>query len=363
MILWYSSVTFSKEGIVMITEAQLNLEVQIGYNSLSTHLETRNQIIDMMMRQYKDQLYSPNDIFNWYGIETWKDTKEQFQNLRFYHAEDFISYQLYLPQIFEQHEQYLSLDPISKAEILETLFLNRFYARLTTRAKLELLRELGKLYCQKHAIDSCKILATTTWQPYQAAMATVTATITVTTIDIKDAFITVPKDTLNHFHTSGIRALEGLYHELDHFYLFQKSQQGKLSKEEYIAYITSMDESSLLQKEDYIGYMFLPAEYRAALSSYQKVSQILKSNPYVNEQDEHWWEENQYITLRNLLLNFNIKHQVYLTEKQMTEFMESIAIEQFEIENKNCQLCLEKEEREKYREKAKKFHRICEKQK
>ena len=47
----------------------------------------------------------------------------------------------------------------------------------------------------------------------------------------------------------------------------------------------------------------------------------------------------------------------------MTEFMESIAIEQFEIENKNCQLSLEKEEREKYREKAKKFHRICEKQK
>ena len=124
-----------------------------------------------------------------------------------------------------------------------------------------------------------------------------------------------------------------------------------------------MNESSLLQKEDYIGYMFLPMEYRAALSSYQKVSQILESNPYVNEQDEHWWEENQYIMLRNLLLNFNIKHQVYLTEKQMTEFMESIAIEQFEIENKNCQLSLEKEEREKYREKAKKFHRICEKQK
>lgn len=296
-----------------------------------------------------------------------EEYKEKFQNLRFYHAEDFIPYQLYLPQIFKQHEQYLSLDPISKVEILETLFLNRFYARLTTRAKLELLRELGKLYCQKHAIDSCKILATT-WLPYQAAMSTDTATITITTIDIKDtyidAYINVSKDTLNHFHTSGIRALEGLYHELDHFYLFQKSQQGKLSKEEYIAYITSfMYESSLLQKEDYIGYMFLPAEYRAALSSYQKVSQILKSNPYVNEQDEHWWEENQYITLRNLLLNFNIEHQVYLTEKQMTEFMESIAIEQFEIENKNCQLCLEKEEREKYKEKAKRFHRICEKQK
>ena len=351
----------------MMTEAQLNLEVQIGYELLSTHLETRNQIIDMIMRQYKDQLCSPNDIFNWYGIETWKNTKEKFQNLRFYHAEDFIPYQLYLPQIFEQHEQYLSLDPISKVEILETLFLNRFYARLTTRAKLELLRELGKLYCQKHVIDSCKILATT-WLPYQAAMSTDTATITITTIDIKDtyidAYINVSKDTLNHFHTSGIRALEGLYHELDHFYLFQKSQQGKLSKEEYIAYITSfMYESSLLQKEDYIGYMFLPVEYRAVLSSYQKVSQFLNSNPYVNEQDEYWWEENQYITLRNLLLNFNIEHQVYLTEKQMTEFMESIAIEQFEIENKNCQLCLEKEEREKYKEKAKRFHRICEKQK
>lgn len=347
----------------MITKAQLNLEVQIGYELLSTHLETRNQIIDMIMRQYKDQLYSPNDIFNWYGIETWKDTKEQFQNLRFYHAEDFIPYQLYLPQIFEQHEQYLSLDPISKAEILETLFLNRFYAHLTTRARLELLRELGKLYCQKHAIDSCKILVTT-WLPYQAAMSTVTATITTATIDIKDAFITVSKDTLNHSHTPGISALESLYHELDHFYLFQKSQQGKLSKEEYIAYISSfMNQSPLLQKEDYIRYIFSPVEYRAARSSYQKVSQILKSNPYVNEQDEHWWKENQYITLRNLLLNFNIEHQVYLTEKQMTEFIESIAIEQFETENKNCQLCLEKEEREKYKEKAKRFHRICEKQK
>lgn len=45
-----------------------------------------------------------------------------------------------------------------------------------------------------------------------------------------------------------------------------------------------MDQSSLLQEEDYIGYMFSPVEYRAVLSSYQKVSQILKSNPYVNDE-------------------------------------------------------------------------------
>lgn len=344
----------------MITEKQIRLEMEIGYDLLSSHLEIRNKIIDMIMRQYKDQLYSPSDIQDWYGIEEWKDTEERFQSLRFYHAEDFIPYQSYLPQIFAYHKQYLSLDHLSKVEMLETLFLNRFYAYITPRARLELLRELGNLYCQKHGIEPCKVLGIT-WLPNQASMAN--SRVTLENGDTI-SYIVVSKDIMNHPNISGVRTLECIYHELDHFYLEQKAQCGKLSKEESIAYISSfMNQLSLLQQDAYIRYMFLPVEYRAIVQSYQKVSQILKSNPYANEKDESWWKENQYIVAKKLLLDFNIEHQVYLTERQMTEFRGSIAIEQFERENGNCQLSLEKEECKKYKEKAKKFRMICESQK
>lgn len=39
----------------MITEKQIRLEMEIGYDLLSSHLEIRNQIIDLIMRQYKEK--------------------------------------------------------------------------------------------------------------------------------------------------------------------------------------------------------------------------------------------------------------------------------------------------------------------
>lgn len=337
----------------MTTEKKLRLEQILGARLLLYSLKDRNKMIDIIIRNYKEQLGSLSVIKDWYEIEEWKTTEEQFQSLRFYHAEDFVPYQSYLPQIFAYHKQYLCLDHASKVEMLESLFLNRFYSYITPRARIELLRELGNLYCQKQGIDFCKLVVATTL-PNHADMLTFSGVI-----ENGEVCIAVLKDILNYSYRSGIRLLEEIYHELDHFYLLQKAQRRDLSREEYVTYLSSLvDQQPILQKF-YLGYMFLPVERRAIVHSHQRVSEILRSNPYVNEEDEVWWGENQFIKSRKELTEFNIEHQVYLTENQLTEFMGSIAVEYFE--RKNGTSLLSSDEREKHKEKAMKFRRIWEK--
>lgn len=340
----------------MITEEQLRFEMCAGYDILSLPIEDRNYAIDIILKRYQDKVYSPGNIRKSYEIRMWKETEENFQKLRFYHAEDLLPYQSYLPQIFSRHKQYLSLELSEKVEMIETLFLDRFYLYVNHRAKMDLLRELGNLYCQKQGIEPCNIVEV----PELLDDAIMQQCTIVWENNETISYIAVSQEAVNRAYMMGTKVLECIYHELDHFYIERKAFYGTSSKEEYMAYISTKVDQTPLVRDFFIGYLFLPAEYRAEVNSYQKVTQILKTNPYVNETDENWWRGCQYINAKRALESFNMDHQVYLTESQMVDFMGSVAVEIVEKKYGTDRFSsLDQEEREKHKEKAKRFQSLC----
>lgn len=231
----------------------------------------------------------------------WEIENSILQNRSIRNPYDLLYYQDDLNQILETHQGYLNLPLNERKEMIESMFLHRFYSYLKPQNRFSLVRESIRLNLSQHKLDHIPILLTDSMDENHV-MAHI-----YFQLDGEQIFvIAVNRSALQNITYSGVQHLERLHHELDHHYLFKYKTSREL-KECYFA-MTHVDQRELSKYGGFYYnfiYHFMPSEYRAFKSSYEIVTSFLRNNPYADEQDMQMISEFQYPRLQDVLNQFN----------------------------------------------------------
>lgn len=233
---------------------------------------------------------------------------------------DLLACQKYLPWIFDHHLGYQKMHLDEKIKLIENMFLGSIFPCVKVSTRIYLIRELVRLNCEKEKLQEIPVFESQSIGQSEMGIAVFSM---IHDYENKRCAIAVNQKILRQKDAHGIYYLEYIYHELDHVYVSQMPFEENTPRD-ICASILSMrfvNQFKLIDKAE-ILYLFLPEEYHAIQSSYQKVSQILSESSYATSYDKKWKEGSLKAVSNRCLLRFNDSRDIDYSEENMRLLIE-----------------------------------------
>ncbi len=233
---------------------------------------------------------------------------------------DLLACQKYLPWIFDHHPGYQKMNLGEKIKLIENMFLGSIFPCVKVSTRIHLVRELVRLNCEKEKLPEVPVFESQSIGQSEMGIAVFSM---IHDYENERCAIAVNQKILRQKDAHGIYYLEYIYHELDHVYVSQMPFEENTPRD-ICASILSMrfvNQFKLIDKAE-ILYRFLPEEYHAIQSSYQKVSQVLAESPYAASYDKDWKEGSLKAISNRCLSRFNDDHDIDYSEEDMRLFIE-----------------------------------------